>query len=748
MWPFHGKAVVGIKLLELLDWAQKSFKRSEHISANGLLALPPLQRSAVWDPDQVVKVWDSVLRGLPLGAFTLQSRLDGEQGRRAGTDARNEKLPSGWDLLDGQQRTRSLLLGLYGPDSQKGNLDMRCLWLDLDAKSDRFLFSLHMTSASQPFGYKPDGSKLAPRDRMRARERFEPEDTEIWTESRRAYNHELFSGFIKAQPPLRRVGGDQEAPMPPEGYPTNWPPLPAGIDLPTERAVRPLHEILRIWTTSVGDKETALAQLVDRHHRRFGDLCQALRRFDDAEIALINASSVGQENLPILYDRIGAGGTPLSSEERLFSFYKSIRPAFHDIVRDIYEGSGRVMSPTKIAVSAIRIANALSHERRDNDHSDRPRRPDEGNRIPNVDQFAKALEQNGPDQDGVNLAGTLDELVGNGPHGRFAGAFNSLFKALRYDESHNPLGFPTVLLWRLPNDLVQVLLFWRLRTSREFDAQDNHLSRFVMFWLLCVRYEDQASNLCFRAIREMDGASLRALHDEIKKNDSLSRTLIPPSQMRDILVSQPQSINWRFLKGRTERCEQMVAELIEHWWRDETRFLPWLQRSYLASAFPDYDPTADRGDDTPYDMDHMVPKNDWWAHWTTFQGRLDPGVQFARPIETNIRWVRGELGESIGNKWLVDYGTNRRWSDSSFEAKLMCIEKDADAAPKKLLDVFPWGEREIWVNASPQGEAPATWNDVRLMSFQRAIEARAAWLYEELYTQLEFSAWTDAVPTA
>jgi hypothetical protein len=112
---FEGdQRVKGVKLVEFIRWARESFewKDGHPPPTNGVLALPPIQRNAAWGPRQVVDVWDSVLRGLPLGTFMLQLRKPGQWGLRMGADARKESLPPGWDLLDGQQRLRSLLLGV------------------------------------------------------------------------------------------------------------------------------------------------------------------------------------------------------------------------------------------------------------------------------------------------------------------------------------------------------------------------------------------------------------------------------------------------------------------------------------------------------------------------------------------------------------------------------------------------------------------------------------------------------------
>lgn len=89
--------------------------------------LPAIQRPFVWQPDQIVALFDSLLKGYPISSFLLweikpERRNDWEiykfiENFRFG-DTHNELVePDGRDVvlvLDGQQRLTSLLIGLRG----------------------------------------------------------------------------------------------------------------------------------------------------------------------------------------------------------------------------------------------------------------------------------------------------------------------------------------------------------------------------------------------------------------------------------------------------------------------------------------------------------------------------------------------------------------------------------------------------------------------------------------------------------
>ncbi|MDE2200956.1 MAG: DUF262 domain-containing protein [Rhodospirillales bacterium] len=70
--------VSSLKLLDFLDWVTESvgWTAGRKPPKFGVLLLPPVQRSAVWRPKQVLDLWDSILRGLPIGIFYLVEQDD------------------------------------------------------------------------------------------------------------------------------------------------------------------------------------------------------------------------------------------------------------------------------------------------------------------------------------------------------------------------------------------------------------------------------------------------------------------------------------------------------------------------------------------------------------------------------------------------------------------------------------------------------------------------------------------------
>lgn len=96
--------------------------------------LPAIQREFVWNTDQIRALFDSLMRGYPLGSFLLWS-LEKEQAgnftfydfltdyhERSNPYAPKATVPKGYDaiaVLDGQQRLTALNIGLYGSHAER-----------------------------------------------------------------------------------------------------------------------------------------------------------------------------------------------------------------------------------------------------------------------------------------------------------------------------------------------------------------------------------------------------------------------------------------------------------------------------------------------------------------------------------------------------------------------------------------------------------------------------------------------------
>ena len=115
----------------------------------GEIKLPPIQRSFVWKPYQIENLWDSLLRGFPIGCFICKKTED-----------------SHIEILDGQQRLTSILLGLNWDDAEENTYVKHIremqnelkIFLDLERyeedKNDHRKYNTRVITKSHPWGYQ------------------------------------------------------------------------------------------------------------------------------------------------------------------------------------------------------------------------------------------------------------------------------------------------------------------------------------------------------------------------------------------------------------------------------------------------------------------------------------------------------------------------------------------------------------------------------------------------------------------
>lgn len=121
----------------------------------GIVAdVPSLQRGLVWRPGQIELLWDSLMRGFPVGSLVIRKKLAAElqASRHAQDEGRTTH-----HLLDGQQRAQAIKLGFEDPFDGRPTGARQILWLDLTpanlGETRAFLF--RVTTGAHPWGYLP-----------------------------------------------------------------------------------------------------------------------------------------------------------------------------------------------------------------------------------------------------------------------------------------------------------------------------------------------------------------------------------------------------------------------------------------------------------------------------------------------------------------------------------------------------------------------------------------------------------------
>jgi len=134
--------------------------------------IPTFQRDVVWEQENVKKLWDSIYKFYPLGSILIwKTDLKLQNHRQIGghqiTDTNFSRTEYQY-ILDGQQRTTSLLTSLYGGTIENRPNFNPLLYVDLtippdneiddESSRNRFLFYLRMILYCvqiKPFHYMP-----------------------------------------------------------------------------------------------------------------------------------------------------------------------------------------------------------------------------------------------------------------------------------------------------------------------------------------------------------------------------------------------------------------------------------------------------------------------------------------------------------------------------------------------------------------------------------------------------------------
>ena len=331
-------------------------------------ALPALQRGAVWKPAQTERLWDSLIRGFPIGSFLL-SEYDADHYGKASMKLGTCENPQ-FHLLDGQQRATAIALGFYDvwqSEFVSQRLDGPVLWVDLappPEKDDRdFIF--RVMTRSHPWGYR----RKNPEERLASK----------------AMAHAI-KAYKTASPQL---DGEKTSNIPLSHV---WPwdaeaPLPVSLIL---NAIKPggdvianlRNELSRLpyWDSQLallenGDGLRAKIESIfdDKDsilHQRLHLIINLLKRLCAKDSGIITAqvlpkidNSISTDDridpVETLFVRINSSGTKLEGEELMYSLLKSAWRDAPQAITKLQDGQQWV-SPARLALLITRLN--LVHE--------------------------------------------------------------------------------------------------------------------------------------------------------------------------------------------------------------------------------------------------------------------------------------------------------------------------------------------------------------------------------------------------
>jgi len=668
-------------------------------------SVPALQRGLVWSPHQVELLWDSILRGFPIGSFVVSKKNEKQE--------RSRKADITHHLLDGQQRTNAITLGFHDPFSEisgevRNNKSASILWLDIAPQGTVEFPNSHLmpnstrefltrvTTLAHPWGYKSDDNagRLSAGD---ARESVEWEFENKEQPKDKPSSLDLLPWQSNAPVPLSwlmaAVDDGNGRPkdelsfwcavssrLELEATKRKWPSLALNF-LKQENIASRLHDIY--W----GISRALQTQVVVIEAPQ--DILSASRQ----EKSVNNEVTANIASIEHLFNRLNRQGTSLDGEELAYSMIKAYWPEIADVIDSV---KTRRIPPSHLVSLGVRAAITDS----------KSGKVARAITIPRLRAIAKSAPPNNGELDSPTYQqrNKIEEFIGKQEGGDVATERNRLAKAcakvdkwLVYDSKLSPNGLPPVLLSsfaRASSDVYLFLLYIADRLGITNPDQDIQWQELLPGIATLVHWFTKEDKL---AISDLLLASVAAgiSPENVRKglaaafDQQLIFTPCYPDELDEFikLPADDQSLmKWQWWQSLVETAPEPEREhRLQNLWptiertRNQRELLLYGQRSYLNIRFPDYDPSRKdlwENHNRPWDFDHIHAG-------FYFSGKQGVYADFCRQwggIIGNLRaWPFQE------NRSDQDKKANEKLSGNPDEIKWSLIESEAE------LDSFSHG---------------------------------------------------------
>jgi hypothetical protein len=678
------------KLSEIAGW-QKN---------DSSIAIPRMQRGLVWNAARVEVFWDSILRRIPVGVFSLCPMSESMREQLKGQAENASHL-----LLDGQQRANAIAIGFrdfpqdgYQDEQEKSPI----LWLDLEVSAetqsgieDRCKYSFYMTTMAHPWGFNGRLKNSEVKDDILS----SSEIAEVLIDSKLQTEE-----FLNNNP--------------------TWKPLP--YQLYPVKAKLPIPFSVLATSATIADVKNKIQKLAGTvWHIKYGKLAEEyIATHDISRIVAIQAV-VAQTEIPVLYVpntlaadinevstyfiRMNTQGVIPSPEELDYSLAKANWPILWE-VEDLAKDR---MPPHRLATLALEVF--LSSEDKDGWVNDidnakiRALKVDE-----NLSKrFERFVKKNG---DFYSLVYKVDKWMGLDIPDIKLQAKWSLLKFHRAALAHSRSIYRLMLILAKKDKediLAPVRMAGLMTLLRWFSNREERLASII------ARTCKSTSDL-WLGIQQ--GISEATLKDELSIVTSPRAIEIMFSYIRDAETIK----NDRYISVMNQNgLNSTYAELQKVWhgfgYSKGTELLLYATRS-LSRKF-EYDPSECRkweGHNRPWDYDHVLPQN--WLHDP--RGRSGYGDY--------IRACRDVLS-SIGNSAAIPFRFNR--------SKHASPPKDSPYYTPKVCDYLQLEIDSIFKFEASRNGIPIDSDPEQALEFVKVSQERILKLYKDWFESLEIGSF-------
>jgi hypothetical protein len=605
-------------------------------AAQSEVELPLIQRGFVWKPKQVEDLWDSILRGYPIGSFLLSRTKNGK-----------------FYLMDGQQRATSIFIGYFNPFNSSGATktwaikgELPVAWIDLNPehKPDINKFLIRLTTRSHPWGYQVvfNNQKLSMSDRHTAWELFKkhPDNT--------AKGYTSFKNSTV--------------------FPFDcWFPLPISffIEATTvDEIIEKAEKWLPNYFYTKGKKFTNKSEFIDLLKEKLSDnISEILKSIERIRETKIIANIIDEEVLkeeteldnPTLFVRMNSSGTTLTGDDLIYSIYKSTFPDVKALIEKI--GMDFVM-PTQVLSLVSRIAASdLNGE-----YAKKMNVKDFQGKIKKNDEFKNKLKElikrnEAEPSTAETLFKQATEIL--------SCKNNCLLKG-----EIPPIIIKTLI--RKNQDLFLFLVYWLYINSKRVELTDNTKLRilaklFSFAWFGFIDIRQLWKNVKNQSFWNEPLNELIWCNEDEKHGIHF---LIEPQLLQNYYL-QPQvekgfidntQDKWSLQRGAdkeligyfnsvkfpcdtydtTNKYFWKFIQKIQH----NKQLILFAQRDYINSTFGDFNQMDEiENTNVPWDWDHIYP-----SEWVYNQKNCHPGIRDWNNTNGNLRAISLEHNRSRSNR--------------------------------------------------------------------------------------------------
>ena len=667
------KTPLTFTLAEIASWKIKGLRGGDQTKR---VSIPALQRGLVWEPRKNELLWDSVLRGFPIGALVVTPWSDRLKKRISG------EIDADYHLLDGQQRCNAIALGFEDPfDASVKREDVTTiLWLDLEPKQGIVStrnFWIRATTTAHPWGYKQEDQ--APRlDASQIRSFLESLSPKIDTASsdyQKPLPHNLWPADASARTPV------------PLGWLMGLAVTNDESDFCSSLEKRAEKEVARPWAKKVvefcrsqkeGGEMSSLYKAIKKATKTHMVALEApenLMETSEREKTELNREDVS--NIEQLFQRLNTLGTQLDGEELAYSMIKAYWP---ELEESINQASKRRMPPARMVSLAVRAALVKPG---DNNFPAHPT-------VSRIRSIAKKSYEK--------------EIVERYITNELCDACDRVNDWLKYgtDLPHQKNGLLPVLVSSIAINSREVYLLMlyfanhRIRTGvQDCDAWRNAMRALATTLRWFAIDQVKAVNFILEACRSEVSvdAVARGLATAIEKacvhpipapgNDQQSTGCGALGDHAGMTLSEFITIphdadisDWKWDKLIWKQGEEAGNQLRQRRWegilgvRRNREMLIYAQRSFIAERFKDYDPQRKdlwQDQDRPWDFDHI------FAHkyfYNRRQGNRGPYIdligQWGHTIANLRAWPAADNRSDQWDKTSQKIGESSKAIDDSF----------------------------------------------------------------------------------